>query len=326
MDPTAQQVTIFSNAENAQSSGKDDAAVETVSFRDSGFDVVDVQFTSGASVFATLKRTHDVNDSNMDASVMVLQFASLQTFIESLRSGSHLFDRPTTISPSDPSRPPCILTSSSPLQLCTNATTLTALPSDQGQLHTLAPDPRFPKCLGRHPSSTAVAESIPYFSETSIGKIASGGYYTCAVSTASSSDPDDEEAAGELFIWGQAPPGTNRELSALQALTSSAPEDDDRDDFVCCVELQIDRSVASVMDVAVGWGHVLVSCCGTQKETSRAVFAAGCNGKQQLGLKGFAQKRDFVEDFTEIEGLREKRVVQMVCAGWSSYIVVEDDD
>lgn len=304
----AREITVFkSDAWTTQSNEENSAVADTISYQDADFDVIDVRFASGESVYVSLK-----NDE-----VSVLQFPSLQHFMGFLESK-------TRLNPSNPSLR-YIFTSSHALQICTNATTLTKLSSIDGQVYTFTDDPRFPKCLGRHASSASTAEPIPYFSEVGVSKIASGGYYSCAIS-AKPENPS-EEIGGELYVWGQAPPGTEREISVLRTAFSTAS--DDLDEFVSCVELDINGKLASVTDVAVGWGHILVAVevteySGTNTEVSRAVFAAGCNNRRQLGLNGKTGSLGFVEEFTEVERLKDKKVVQMECSGWSSYIVVED--
>jgi hypothetical protein len=42
-----------------------------------------------------------------------------------------------------------------------------------------------------------------------------------------------------------------------------------------------------------------------------------------LGLGPEMEGREFVEEFTAVEALNGKRVKQMVCAGMSSFVVVE---
>jgi hypothetical protein len=203
-----------------------------------------------------------------------------------------------------------------PTQCVSNATTFTVLDA-QGKIYTYALDMRYPKCLGRDHSSDPTggeAQPIPYFSETTVRKIASGGYYTAAVTS-----------DGELFIWGQSPPGTDDELSLLQ--TPIVDEDGDEDVFVRCVEIMIEGQVAAVTDVAVGWGHVLIAAEMKKdgEEVKRAVFAAGCNERDQLCLGTGLGVGGFVKEFTEVESLRGKRIQEMVCAGWSSHIIVDSE-
>ncbi|ORX96023.1 regulator of chromosome condensation 1/beta-lactamase-inhibitor protein II [Clohesyomyces aquaticus] len=92
--------------------------------------------------------------------------------------------------------------------LVAGATTFTALRAD-GQVFTWTPDPRYPRCLGRPITDDESSDKpfpVPFLLHTKIKRIASGGYMTAAIS-----------ADGELFLWGQACPGQERELLVLQA-------------------------------------------------------------------------------------------------------------
>jgi alpha-tubulin suppressor-like RCC1 family protein len=130
--------------------------------------------------------------------------------------------------------------------------------------------------------------------------VAAGGLYTAALA-------DD----GELYVWGQAMAGTPGELHCL------ATRGDDEDEYVKTVEL---GEGARVVDVGVGNAHVLVA---VEAGESRAVWAAGDNQYGALGLGPEMEGREFVEEFTAVEALNGKRVKQMVCAGMSSFVVVE---
>ena len=69
-----------------------------------------------------------------------------------------------------------------PSQWCINATTSTVLDPD-GRVYTFTRDPRYSRCLGRPHKSGSGFELVPYLSETTITKIASGGYMTAAISS-----------------------------------------------------------------------------------------------------------------------------------------------
>ncbi|CAI6339236.1 unnamed protein product [Periconia digitata] len=326
------KLTIFmSPGSRFLSIGKAKGAV-TRSFEDMNLQIRSVQCLSGSKIFVSTW-SEIFRHEDQDAKGMVVAFASVLSFLHFLRTNISLNEYREIFGKWG--YPHTTVHSPLPIDICANAPTMTALNRSTHQVHTHAFDLRFPRCLGREdidPPDWGKAHPVSYLSEIGARKIASGGYYTCVISKASpsSSEDDDEEAGGELYIWGQAPPGTNRELSALRTTPSSDDQEAMEDPYVKCVDLRIDDLPADVMDVAVGWGHILVAAQatkrqGTKKEILRAVFAAGCNGKQQLGLQGKEKSRDFVEDFTEVEMLRGKKVVQLVCAGWTSHVVVEHD-
>lgn len=204
-----------------------------------------------------------------------------------------------------------------PTQLVVNATTATALDED-GRVHTRTTDPRYPACLGRSYTGTSTFEPVPYLSETRIVKIASGGYMTAAIS-------ED----GELFLWGQANPGTEGELGVLHRLGYDIDAEElqgtviwgesMQDQDVKCLNIHIDSRAATAYDVAIGSGHVLVAAKNDIGE--HVVLAAGCGEEGQLGLE---KPCLFQEEFEEAAALRGKRVIQLVAAGWSSYVVVDD--
>jgi hypothetical protein len=200
-------------------------------------------------------------------------------------------------------------------QLVVNATTQTALDQD-GRVYTRTTDPRYPACLGRAHTGTSVFEPVPYLSETRITKIASGGYMTAAVS-----------ADGELFLWGQANPGTKGELGVLHRLEHASDVEEGKlttirsdamtDDDVRCLVIYIQGKEAMAYDVAVGFGHILVAA--RDDLGNRVVFSAGCGPEGQLGVDSF---REFCEDFCEVEALRNKEVVHMKASGWTSLVVI----
>ena len=132
---------------------------------------------------------------------------------------------------------------------------------------------------------------------------------------------------GELFVWGQACPGAGKELDVLrvsegvEAPVTGIGVDEEQDEFVKCLDVRIDGQVASVYDVAVGHGHLLVAAelCEMGEETKSVLFAAGDDSENQLGLETGA---DFKESFEEVASLRGKRIVQLEAAGWSTYVVL----
>jgi hypothetical protein len=204
-----------------------------------------------------------------------------------------------------------------PTQLVTNATTATAL-SPNGHVYTRTTDPRYPFTLGRPPTNSSVFEPVLYLSELTIAKIASGGYMTAAISS-----------EGELFLWGQANPGTKGELGVLHKLDyNQKPNpkdtviwgDTEQDEYVRCLNVFINGVEAAVEDVAIGTGHILITARNGRSE--RVLFTAGCGSEGQLGI---GRTVEFVSEFEEVAALRGKRVIQMAAAGWSSFVVAEED-
>jgi hypothetical protein len=217
--------------------------------------------------------------------------------------------------------PPTIV-SSKPVQFRTNSTTATML-DGSGQVLTATRDPRYPRCLGRPHERTDVFKPVPYLSETRITKIASGGYMTAAVSS-----------EGELFIWGQACPGSVGELAVLSgndafvksqrgSKKTGVSADEEQDDMVKCLTVLIDGQDAHVYDVVVGHGHILVAA-QVQADNGgvrRVVFAGGENGRGQLGCMA---GESFVPGFVEVSKLRDRKIVEMAASGWSSYMVTAE--
>jgi hypothetical protein len=255
--------------------------------------------------------TTSYSDVHPDGQDVVLRFRDLDDLWENL---AYKFFEVIV-----PSRPQ--LGSFKVVQLCSNSTTVTALSLDA--VYTSTRDPRYPQCLGRPYDGTVAFESVSYLSETNITKIASGGYMTAAIS--------DE---GELFLWGQACPGSAGDLVVLKGnvLDDRQSEskgtgisiEDEQDDFVKCLTVRIDGEAANVYDVAIGHGHILVAAevAVLGSPVKRVVFAAGDSSKGQLGLSDVG---DFVNDFEEISRLRGKKVEQLAAAGWSSLVVTREE-
>ncbi|KAF9738107.1 hypothetical protein PMIN06_000469 [Paraphaeosphaeria minitans] len=229
------------------------------------------------------------------AMVQIAQRATQHVTVMELPSLQHVHDFITSPSAAYTTR-----TASTPAQVVTNTATLTAL-SPSGTVHTLATDRRFARAAGRDPDFTAeTAQPVPFLEHSRIARVAAGGLYTAALA-------ED----GELFLWGQAMAGTLGELRCL-----AKESDDEYDEYVRMVDL---GEGTSVVDVAVGAGHVLVAA--TRRESGE-VWAAGDNRHGALGLGVEREGQAFVDSFVTVEGLRGRRVKQMVCAGMSSYVVV----
>jgi hypothetical protein len=209
--------------------------------------------------------------------------------------------------------------SSDPPQRVINAITATSIDSN-GRVCTFAMDTRYPHALGRSSEGGDLdLGPLDYLEETRVTKVASGGYMSAAVSS-----------DGELFLWGQACPGSERELDVLkedgkvEGLVTGIGGVEEQDDFVKLLDVRIDGQEARVYDVAIGHGHVLVAAevGKVGGETKRVVFAGGDNSKSQLGL---GPDEDFKSTFEEVTFLRGKRIIQLATAGWSSYVVTLED-
>ncbi|KAF2689527.1 hypothetical protein K458DRAFT_427670 [Lentithecium fluviatile CBS 122367] len=291
ISPRAQLITFF-HPEKAIWDGK--KPIERHSYKSEAWDILNTQFMGGDGVLI----------SNSLAGGFAVDMPSVDRFEDSDLNGHvplplHHRER----------------LGFAPSEWCTNATTFTAL-DENGKVYTYATDRRYPKCLGR-PFETQIgthlgdrAAPIPYFSETRIERIASGGYYTAAIT-------DD----GELYIWGQACPTPNfpNEPPELDVLQRSANEDED--EFVHCVNLEVHGREAIAKDVAIGHGHVLVVVevkGDVPNEIFCTVLGAGQNDRGQLGR----EDRYFSKDFVEIEKFRGEDIKQVICVGYSSFVVV----
>jgi alpha-tubulin suppressor-like RCC1 family protein len=265
--------------------------------------VVAIRIESGGGVLVSTV-------SKVAGGEQILYFEDLGTLRKQLDQGSISSSSGQTIA------------SFSPIQWCMNSTTATAL-GPYGKVHTATNDPRYSKCLGRPSTNTAKFVLMPYFSETCIMKIASGGYMSAAVST-----------EGELFLWGHANPGINRELSVLkdkpvksamkkETVLIGISTDDEQDEMVKCLNVIIEGKEANVYDVAIGCGHVIVAVelHVTGMSTKRAVLGAGINNKGQLA---FGPRAEFVEDFEEITELRNKKIEQLVATAWTTFVVLTE--
>jgi len=246
--------------------------------------------------------------------------ASPETSEQKMFHFKHLDELRNHLDTSSPASPIPTITFPGATQFCVNATTFTALDS-RGFVHTATRDPRYPKCLGRPHDNTFNFQSVPYLSETEIQRIAAGGYMTAAVSV-----------QGELFLWGQACPGSIGELSVLKehavsndsheisSTSGISAEEEEQDDVVKCLTVHIDGETLHVYSVAIGHGHVLVAAEKTMSSgvLKRVVFAAGENGKGQLGC---CPSKEHLQDFEEVRVLRGRRIEQLATSGWSTYIV-----
>jgi hypothetical protein len=109
------------------------------------------------------------------------------------------------------------------------------------------------------------------------------------------------------------------DVSSTTGIFDDLPKED-QDDLIKLLTIQINSQVARVSDVAIGHGHIWVAAeaQGSDGVIKRCVFAAGDNSSGQLGL---GTERKFVEEFEEVTWLRDKKVVQLNAAAWSTSIV-----
>lgn len=201
-------------------------------------------------------------------------------------------------------------------QVVSNATTTSVLGSSGGAVWTSSSGARYQACVGRPFSLDGVLEfrAIPYLEQTCVERVASGGYMSAALS-----------AEGELFVWGQACPGSTGDMDVLNGNadghvpSTGIGAEEDADEFVKCLEVRINGKEARVYQVAIGHGHILIAAeCGNGSPAKeRVVFGAGDNSMGQLGL----EERRFYSAFHEVQSLRGKCVAQLYAAGWSSFVV-----
>lgn len=181
-------------------------------------------------------------------------------------------------------------------QLGANAICFTLLQED-GDIFTWG-DARHHRCLGRPVSAESPAEQpglVDALAGVPIAKVASKGWMSAAVSR-----------GRDLYVWGRSPPGSTQRIRALPS------DGGDEAEEVKLVEIE---DGLDVLDVGVGAGHIVALAEGER------VFAAGENDNGQLGL-GY-DTPEFVEAWTEVEGLRGKNVVEVTCGDRTSFVLVK---
>lgn len=299
-DAADQKVVLFGTDVEIEDTGVPDVQVFGVS--DQVEIVKDVKIGSEGHVLVHVEQ----RSRGVESVLRFNDFAALRRYLEAgeMGEGTGLAVLPYELR--DP--PLCVV----------NATTMTALDVDM-HVWTETRDPRYSKCLGRPYDGTLDIAPVPYLEETYVTKVASGGYMSAALSS-----------DGELFLWGQACPGSNEELDVLNgnaetsALVTGITVDDEQDEFVKCLDVRIDGQNAKVYDVAVGHGHILVAAqtCKSEGRVKRVLFAAGDNNRDQLDL---ATDADFKKRFEDVTALRDERIIQLAAAGWTTYVVTLEE-
>lgn len=119
--------------------------------------------------------------------------------------------------------------------------------------------------------------------------------------------------------------GGGTESCTTTTTTTGISVEGEQDEFVQCLRVMIQGQEARVYDVAVGHGHVVVAAEVVMVEPKgrvgkRTVFVAGDNNRGQLG-PGIA--KGFRSHFEEVVALRDKRVMQLAAAGWTTLVVTK---
>ena len=273
--------------------------VATYSLARADWRITAINFTSTNFAYTTLQPRN--SNSNYGFTIAVPSLSNFERTVLSQLINPKASPLFTTI---DNVRKIYSKSTSFPPQLsCSNAATVT-LVNGKGTLYTLPADTRFPRAAGRElvtdneeqdlseaedldlsdaeqpDQELHTVKRVPFLEETQIVKVAAGGLYTAAIST-----------DGELFLWGQAQSGVDGELSVLK------DGEEGGDEYVRVVEF---REGTRVMNVGIGFGHVVVAVEGEEGE--KQVFAAGENKRGEIGLGGHGEGVGFVEQFTEVSG------------------------
>jgi hypothetical protein len=82
---------------------------------------------------------------------------------------------------------------------------------------------------------------------------------------------------------------------------------------------------ARVTHVAVGMAHIVMSLEENTKkgEKLRAVWTAG---RGQAGQLGIGVKLDFQDDFTDVDAFKGKKIKDIKCEAFSTWVLVERED
>lgn len=221
----------------------------------------------------------------------LLEFPSLATFEAWFRDPSGTAPQ-TTSSPSAAPSSTHHMVPGRSAQLAASATGFVLLQQD-GSVYTWG-DARYHASLGRVVSAAAPAERpglLEALAGVPVGKVVAGGWLSAALSR-----------DGDVYVWGMRGPGGE---DVPEVLVAGEGEE--------ARLVEVDGE-GDVKDVGVGAGHVVV-VAGEGR-----VFAVGENGNGQLGLGESAP--GFVKEWREVEELRGKNVVRVVCGAKTSFALV----
>jgi len=327
--PLQRSLAIFRTTDNVTESCDD--MMFAYSFQDDPFDILGMQFTANEAVFIEIRARNDTSDG------LIVELLSIQHLEAALTERSHSRALGDPMLPAQPFHYTrrC---SFAPKYWCTNASTFAALNANS-KVYTYATDRRIPRSVGRETNvqsdaKVECAQLVPYLEESRVVRLASGGWLTVAVT-------ED----GELNIWGQTSvhlpgqviffsfhPGRKQGSSKILTyyreialLREEHNDNDDADEYVKTHQFRLDGHTASVTHVAIGFAHVLVAVEADrgEGEIQRSVYGVGNNEKGALGLGTLLDAKSFMEDFTEIKAFRGMKVNQIVCEGWSSFVVID---
>ncbi|KAI9789313.1 MAG: hypothetical protein M1816_006201 [Peltula sp. TS41687] len=146
-------------------------------------------------------------------------------------------------------------------------------------------------------SPSGTPQIVDHLGGIPIRKVSAAGWITAAVST-----------SNDLYLWGGRP-GEKDRIKALPDVSRRSEDDAE----VKLVDLDDD-----VLDVAVGAGHVVALTVDGRVWTV---------GRGQNGQLGCGDRRDFVDDWIEVDlGLEKGQKVEAVhCGPWASFLVVRND-
>lgn len=184
---------------------------------------------------------------------------------------------------------------------------------ESGGVHTWG-DARFPACLGREVGGRDEAATVgsvggegPRPARTPTVVDALGGVRVKKVVAGGGWMAGALSEDGAFYVWGMGAPG---DVSEGGGEAIAALKNDDCGDDVQLVSVGGD---ADVLDAAMGSGHAMVLTEGGK------VFAAGRSRNGQLGLA--EQGGNFVAEWTEVEDLEDKTIVEIRCGDQCTFAV-----